>query len=323
MQKCLWMKLMLGVVVAGLWTRSTGAAETSAVPEAPARNDGAVVKPKVDPVAEKILHALAESVHGLQRLKCEVTLRMTTEMEGMKQEITSTYAFAMERPNKLVLRHVRGMAGNTVVCDGKRLVIYAGVVNQYEDKAAPKGFETLFQASGPMTGNMLFLDNLLRDDIYAAIMEGVNELTYAGKEQVEGQECHRLKFSQNEFDWDLWVTTGDHPAVIRVLSDMSKSVAAGNEEPSAAKGMKMEVLNRFSGWQGDPELSADTFVFKPPEGAKKTETLFGGEDEDPGILPPNIELKKLPEPLPEGTVTNALEKREKSGKDQAENGKDL
>ena len=323
MQNRWWIKLMLGVVVAGLWTRSAGAVNTNALSEAPAKSDAVAAKPKVDPAAEKVLRALAQSVRGMQRLKCEVSLLMTTEMEGMKQEITSTYAFAMERPNKLVLRHVRGMAGNTVVCDGKHLIIYAGVLNQFEEKPAPKGFETLFQASGPMTGNMLFLDNLLRDDIYAAIMEGVNEVKYAGKEQVEGQECHRLKFFQDEFDWDLWVATGDHPAVVRVLSDMSKSVASENEHLRAEKGMKMEVLNRFSGWQGDPDLPEDTFVFKVPEGASKTDTLFGGEEEEQGALPPNMDLKKMPEPAPEGPTTNAPEKHEKGGKEQGENGKDL
>lgn len=320
MQNRWWISLAIGLAATG-WL--AGAAETNAVPEAAAGSPAAPAKAKMDPAATKVLHTLADAVHGMRTLKCDVTLLMTTEMEGMKQEITATYAFAMERPNRLALRHVRGMAGNTVVCDGQRLVIYAGVVNQYEDKPAPKGFESLFQVSGPMSGNMLFLDNLLRDDIYAAIMEGVNQVSYAGKEVVESQECHRLKFSQDEFDWDLWVTTGEHPAVVRVLSDMSKSVSAGNEEVPVAKGMKMEVLNRFIGWQGDPELPADTFVFKAPEGAKKTETLFGEADEETGALPPNIEVKKMPEPTPEAAGTNAPGKTDQSGREAGENGKDL
>jgi hypothetical protein len=264
---------------------------------------------KIDPTAEKVLKALADHIHGQKSFRCEVVLLMISEMEGMKQEITTTYSFAMERPNKLALRHVRGLAGNTVVCDGKQLVTFASALNRYEQQDAPKEFEKLFQGAGPMSGNMLFLDSLLRADVKAALLDGVSEVAYAGKEQIDGQDCERLKFTQEEFDWEMWVTVGESPVVLKVLSDMSKSFPAMSEQAPAVKGMKMTVLNRMSGWQLNPELSADTFIFKVPEGAKKTADLFEAEDDDLMDLPPNVEIKKLPE-APKGpeAATNAVKK---------------
>jgi hypothetical protein len=158
------------------------------------------------------------------------------------------------------------------------------MVNRYSEGDAPATSEELFQGAGPMAGNMLFLDNLFRADVYAAIMEGVIEARYAGKEQVDGQECHHLKFIQDEFDWDLWVTTGAQPAVVKVWSDMTKGVVRANDEAPGMKGMRMVVVNRFSGWKTDAELPSNAFVFTPPAGARKVETLFG-EDED---LPPDL-----------------------------------
>jgi hypothetical protein len=288
------------------------AAKTEAKSEPKAADQAAPVK--MDPTADKVLTALSGHMQGLKRFRCDLALLMISEMEGMKQEITTSYSFAMERPNKLALRHVRGLAGNTIVGDGKQLVTFANALNRYQQQDSPKEFETLFEGPGPMTGSMLFLDSLLRKDVRAAIMEGVTEVTYAGKEQVDGRECDRLRFVQEEFDWEMWVTTGDQPVVLRVFSDMSKGFPAMGEQTPAVKGMKMTVLNRMSGWQLNPELPEDTFVFKAPEGAKKTSTLFEAEDDEPmDDLPPNVEIKKLPEApkAPEAAATNAVKKETK------------
>ena len=237
--------------------------------------------PKLDPKADKLLKAFCTRVQGLPRFACDITLTMKTESEGMKQEIETTYGFAMEQPNKLALRHKRGMAGNTVVCDGKTLSTCLGMVNRYEEKPAPKTLEDLFQ-SAPLAGNMLFLDNLLRKDVYQAIMEGVSQLAYAGRETVDGTECDRINFTQDEFDWSMWLTTGDAPQVLKVHTDMSKSMAAMRPDMPGIKSARMTIENHFEKWAfGEP--AKDAFVFTPPEGAKKVASLFDGMDEeDPG-----------------------------------------
>ena len=235
-----------------------------------------------DPQVGKALMALASHLQGANHFRCNVSFLINSEMEGMKQEISATYALAVERPNKLLLRYLKGMAGNSVVCDGKKLVTYAAALNRYEEKPAPKSCESFAQGLGPMSGNMLFVDNLLGKDIYAAIMDGVISASYAGKETVEGRECDHLKFTQEQFDWELWVSTGLKPVVVQVLSDMSKGIASMSGEAVPPKGVKMTVLNQFSDWDVDGVLPADAFEFKPPAGAKKMNSLFeGNEDELP------------------------------------------
>jgi hypothetical protein len=207
-------------------------------------------------------------------------------------------------------------------------------MNRYAEQEAPATFEDLFEAAGPMAGNMLFLDNLLRNDVYAAIMEGVLEARYAGKEQVDGQECHHLKFVQEEFDWDLWVTTGPQPAVVKVWSDMTKGFAGANAETPGMKGMRMVVVNRFSGWKVGAETATNAFVFTPPAGARKADTLFGENEEEPPDLEENGEVFNLPGttpgPMPAkaastgaplAVVTNAAPARDEQGKPPAEGGK--
>lgn len=245
-----------------------------------------VSAPAPDPRVGKVLMALATHLQSSRRFRCDVSFLITSGMEGMKQEISATYALAVEKPNLLALRHLRGMAGNSVICNGKQLVTYSPVLNRYEESEAPQSFEQLSQGVGPMSGNMLFVDNLLRDDVYASIMDGVTKVTYMGKETLDGQECERLKFIQDQFDWDLWVSTGLKPVVVQVLSDMTKGLSSLSGEGIPDKGMKMTVLNRFSSWQIEGVLPTGTFDFKPPPGAKKADVLFEGEEGDALDLPP-------------------------------------
>lgn len=259
-----------------------------------------------DPQVGKVLMGLASYLQSAKSFKSTVSLQVNTEMEGMKQEISAVYELAAEKPNKLALRYVKGMTGNTVVCNGKKLYIYALSLNRFEEREAPKLVEQLAEGVGPMAGNMLFVDNLLVNDIYAAIMDGVESATYIGKELVEGVDCDHVRFVQDQFDWDMWVSSGPKPVVIQVLSDMAKSFSGMTGEQAPPKGAKMMVLNRFSGWVVDGVLPADTFEFTPPPGARKTESLFEGEDEKAAELPPPSVVKEKNAPK----VVEKLESRE-------------
>ncbi len=251
--------------------------------------------PAPDPMVGKALMALGTTLQSAKHFRCQVMFRINSEMEGMKQEISASYTLAAEKPNRLSLRFLKGMTGNTVVCDGNKLITYAAMLNRYEEKEAPKSFEQFSQGLGPMSGNILFVDNLLRDDIYAAIMDGVIKAAYAGRTTLDGQECEHLKFEQDQFDWELWVTTGIKPVVIQVVYDMAKSFTAMGGEPVPARGMKMTVINRFSDWVVDGDMPAGTFEFKPPAGAHKAESLFAGDDEDapegPAPAAPAVNVK--------------------------------
>ena len=272
-------RIIPGVIVAAVLFAATADRGVAADATETMVATAAATASKIDAKADAILRAYCTRVQGLPRFTCDLTLIMKTSSEGMKQEVETTYGFAMEKPNKMALRHKRGMAGNTVVSDGTKLYTCLGMANRYEEKEAPATLDDLFQ-SAPMAGNMLFLDNLLRKDAYGAIIEGVTQLSLAGRETIDGKECDRLSFKQDEFDWEMWITAGDQPTVIRVLTDMSKSMAAMRSDMPGMKSAKMTVENHFENWSTGAELPKDAFRFTPPEGAKKVASLFEGMDEE-------------------------------------------
>lgn len=245
---------------------------------------GNVVDPKVDAILGKV----AETLQNAGKFSCRMTLEMLHEMEGMRQEITTTYAMVAERPARFAMRHVKGLPTFTVVSDGTNLNAMLLMMNRYSTGPAPKNYEELFQAIGAMGANMMFVDNLMRDDVRGALMEGVNKATHVGKVTLDGRECDHLRFSQDDFDWELWVTTGEKPVVLKVMTDMSReSMEQSVEMMPGMKAMKMTFVNRFSDWALDADLPADAFVFRPPEGAMRMDSMFG---DDADAAEPEMDL---------------------------------
>lgn len=235
-----------------------------------------------DPKVDAILGKVAETLQKTGKFSCRMTLEMLHEMEGMRQEITTTYAMTAERPGRFAMRYVKGLPTFTVVSDGTHLSAVLLMMNRYSTGPAPGNFEELFQAISAMGANMMFVDNLMRDDVRGALMEGVNKASYVGKVTLDGLECDHLRFSQDDFDWELWVTTGEKPVVLKVTTDMSReSLEQSVEKMPGMKAMKMTFINRFSDWALDADLPADAFVFRPPEGAMRMDALFGDDTDTP------------------------------------------
>ena len=116
---------------------------------------------------------------------------------------------------------------------------------------------------------------LCSDDPYAKLMEGVKTSTYSGVEALDGAKAHHLKFTRDQFDWEMWVAAEGDPVVRRVVIDLTKMVA---NSPMAAqlKGQKMEMAQDYKGWQFDRGVDNKSFAFEPPAGLQKVKSFMEG-----------------------------------------------
>ena len=57
-------------------------------------------------------------------------------------------------------------------------------------------------------------------------MQGVKSAKYAGLDTLDGVgKAHHLKFTQDQFDWEVWVAADGDPLIRRVLVDLAKAMA--------------------------------------------------------------------------------------------------
>ncbi len=265
----------------------------------------------IEPKADKVIKQLSDYLQGLDSFRVDVESVTKMEMPGMKTEMTSAQAVALERPMKLAITPKSGKVQGTIICDGETVYTYLPMTSEYTETEAPESIDQIWSTGaaamimgmemGPQ--GQAFLPSLLHSDPYQSIMDGVTGGKYLGTEEIEGATCHHLKFFQEELDWEIWVETGDKPVIRRLIPDMSKTFAkmgeGFSEMPDMMKDMQMESTTSFSNWQGNVELPEDQFKFTPPADAKKVVSFFESFMEEEGPSPllgeaaPEFELDLL------------------------------
>jgi peroxiredoxin len=255
---------------------------------------------------EKLLRRIDELYRRARTLQVTSEMTMHMQAQGMDNRTTTNVSFVIQKPNRIATRSQGGMVGVELISDGTKLYTYVPMMQAYTENDAPASLDELARSGmlGMGMGGGMFALRLVGEDPYKAIMEGVTSVTYAGTEQLNGVQMHRLKFTQEQFDWDLWVQAQGDPLIHQVSMDMTKSMgqmgAMAEQNPMLGemfKNIRMTMTERFKDWKLDQAADANAFVFTPPPGATKSDNLFGAGEEEPSPLlgqkAPQLELKLL------------------------------
>lgn len=222
-----------------------------------------------DPQA--ILRSATDRVKNAHSFTADMDLEVKIGLPGLEHGKFANYKVTAERPNRFLILRTDGDLGGTVACDGQTMLQYMSELRQYTEGPAPESLdefstsvESMMLLDGGLGG---FMMALLSDDPMQRLTGQVKSSEYIGVETFQGSECHHLKFIAEEWDYDIWVTTGDEPTIRRILPDLSKQL--GEEEKEL--GYTIQISFRTSKWQFDPELTDDAFAFKPPASAELVE----------------------------------------------------
>lgn len=259
--------VMLGVVAAALLLMTHAGRGLAA--------DGAEQAPTIDPKADEIVHKVSNYYKGLDRFKFNVDSRMLMEAQGMRNEMETRYSIAAARPNRVSVNLTKGMNGLTVVSDGKQIFVYIPMFKKYTVEEAPATLNEMFSEGAGSMLSSVFASTFMLDDPYGEMMSGVTSGSYVDTEEIDGAPCHHLKYTQEEFDWEMWVDAGERPLVRRVVPDYAKRIAE-----SGMPGMKMSFVVNYTQWEINPEIPDSAFTFTAPEGAEKVDSFFGEAGEE-------------------------------------------
>ena len=226
------------------------------------------------PKPEELLRKVADYLADLQAFSCRIDSSIHVEAKGVDNRMDSKMSLRLQRPNRLAILLDEGLMGATIVSDGKQLTQYIPTMNRYTVKDAPADLKDLseVEAGGMMgaSGAYLSADS---EEFYKALMEGVTKSEYVGMEEVDSVKCHRCRFEQEEFNWEIWIDAGDKPLVRKIVPDLSKQFAqAGGMLEDA----KIEYVLTLKDWNVEPNFADADFAFTPPEGATKVDSLFEG-----------------------------------------------
>lgn len=246
---------------------------------------GEPIKPGVTVEAHQAVKFISDFYKELKSARADLALTFTQEIPGQpKQESKMKALVAAERPRLFKLQIEGEQGGVSVVCDGQSVWTYLPELKQFTVDSAPMTHEILLRYHDTLPKAMSQLGplgELLRKDPAALILEGVDVLKVAGRENIGGTECVWLHGEQPDMDWDAWFAKGEQPVLRRFKFSPIKGMLAQIPEEARGKlqGVQIHVTVDYD-WQLNAPAAAGAFAFEPPAGAQKVAHFFAPEPEE-------------------------------------------
>lgn len=216
----------------------------------------------VDPEADRVLKSMSSYLASTKAftLNAEVALEVMMRT-GQKLQRMSSESLVVQRPAAFRIQLKGAGPDAEFVFDGKTLTLYGRKPNAYVQRDVSGGIDDGIRAIEDETGISAAGADLLFADPYAVLSEGVLSGTYLGKAYVDGIECHHLAFREDQFDWQIWVRTGDKPLPMRYVITSTWLTGAP----------QLEVSMRD--WNTNPQIKDKQFTFTVPAGASKLDAI--------------------------------------------------
>ncbi|HET6323851.1 MAG TPA: DUF2092 domain-containing protein [Planctomycetaceae bacterium] len=228
----------------------------------PVRAEDKKKEDKLDPKAVEICKKAGDLYKHAKTFHADGALDAKIDAGGQQIDINATLVFDFERSNQVAIKvRVKSDAeeGLDLISDGKKLTTYRRKIHQYVQDDAPKevgGLGLAVLKLGVRSPGIL-LPNVLHADPGASLLDGVNSCSYVGIDKVDGTPAHHLKFSQEQFDWEMWVAADGKPLILQMTR--SADVPGG----------KLNTRETYKNWTIDAPAAKDAFVFSPPKGTTK------------------------------------------------------
>lgn len=117
-------------------------------------------------------------------------------------------------------------------------------------------FDELVDAVREKTGTVLPMWAILSDKLPEDLMEGVEATAYLGITLIAGQEVHHVIFTEEDQDWQIWISTDEEEPWPLML------VGTHKNEPGSP-----QFRVYMSDWNSDPDTDPAQFAFEPDENA--------------------------------------------------------
>ncbi len=238
-------------------------------------SEGQVQPVQIAPEADQVLKKAAELVKtsassfsytsvGTVNIKSKST---------QKDSSTKTEVFA-EKPNKVVVKVAQGARSVECYSDGTHVTMFVPSLNAYLVREAPSSLEKVvleyLSSFGSVVDDARFGFFYMMDDPYQALIRGATAIEYKGVENLEGVDCHKIRFGRKPYPIEAWFQTGDQPFLIKIAPDtaqLEKMLSARMPD------IEVDIRVQYSGWKINPPVEPGAFAFVVPEGAEKKESF--------------------------------------------------
>lgn len=216
----------------------------------------------IDPEAQRLLKASTDFLASQKQFNAETRNTLDVVLNsGQKIEFNHSARVSVQRPDKLRAERTGDLVDQIFVYDGKSLTLHNPQDKAYAQVVAPDTLEAMLEFARTELDVVAPAGDLLNENAYDVLMDGVTDSFVVGKTMIEGVRCDHLAFRAPHVDLQVWVQEGAQPLPCKL-------VITTRDLPNAP-----QFAVTLTKWELKPIFDAQTFSFVPPAGSNKTDFL--------------------------------------------------
>jgi hypothetical protein len=209
----------------------------------------------VDPAATQLLKRMTDYLDSLKQFSVHTQNTVEDLLDsGQRIDVDVSANVTVSRPNKLLAERKGELLDQMFYYDGKTLTLYNPTDRVYGTEPAPATIEELLRYASDTLGLIIPAADLVYDNAYPLLMQGVTSATVIGKAVIDGVVCDHLAFSRPDVDFQVWVADGGQPLPCKyVVTDTSTPAL-------------ISISTVMSDWNVEPVVTDASFTFVPSKG---------------------------------------------------------
>ena len=217
----------------------------------------------VEPEAARILKSMTDFLGSSTSFSASYDSdHEIVDRSGQKLEFSASGKIELERPGKFHAVREGTLTSAEIFLDGGTVTVYDKTANAYAQMAVPDGsIDGAIDEIRMETGIDISGADLLYSNAYEGLTSDVDSGRVVGSAYVEGRETQHLAFRAKDVDWQIWIEDGDKPVPLKYVIT-SKWVTGAPQ---------FTIV--LSDWNVGQKMDPATFVFSPPDGSIKLDSL--------------------------------------------------
>jgi hypothetical protein len=239
--------LALSLTAPGLYAQTPAAGTTQSPANA------------VDPASMQALKDMG--AHLLTLTRFQVSTGLTGERvlaDGQKLQHTARAELDVARPNRLRAHIATARSERAIFYDGKTVTLFIPAQKYYSTVAFTESLGGLVMKLEDRYGVEIPLYDLFVWGTPAAPLDKIDSAMNAGQDFIGQDLCNHYAFRQGNFDWQLWITTGDKPLPRKLVI---------TNRADEARPQSVSLID----WNLKPTFKDAVFKFTPPKGSTAVE----------------------------------------------------
>jgi len=211
--------------------------------------------PAVDSQALRILRRATDYLGGQRQFSVRArNMREDLLDTGNRVDFDVSVAVTIRRPNKYRNERQGTRYHQIFYYDGTTLTMHNPEYRVYATAPAPGTIEGMFQFAADSLGFDVPVTDLLQQNVYPLLTQGVTLAVVIGKESIGGVSCDHLLFSRPDVDFQIWIADTGRPLPY-------KYVVTDTGTPAL-----LSMVSLMSDWNFAPAAPDAFFIFVPPRG---------------------------------------------------------